>query len=44
MNTLLYLKQIANKDLLCSAGNAAQHSVITYMGEELEKEQTRVCV
>ena len=27
--TLLYLKQITNKDLLYSTGNSAQYSVIT---------------
>ena len=29
MYTLLYLKQITNKDLLYSIGNSAQNSVIT---------------
>ena len=29
MYTPLYLKQITNKDLLYSTGNAAQYSVIT---------------
>ena len=29
MDTLLYLKQIINKDLLYSTGNSAQYSVIT---------------
>ena len=29
MYTLLYLKQITNKDLLYSTGNSAQYSVIT---------------
>ena len=29
MNTVLYLKQIMNKDLLYSTGNSAQYSVIT---------------
>ena len=29
MYILLYLKQIINKDLLCSTENSAQYSVIT---------------
>ena len=29
MYTLLYLKQITNKDLLYSTGNAAQYFIIT---------------
>ena len=29
MYTLLYLKQITNKDLLCSTGNISQYPVIT---------------
>ena len=29
MYTLLYLKQITNKDLLYSTGNSAQYSVVT---------------
>ena len=36
--TLLYIKQIINKDLLYSTGNATQYSVIIYMGKECEKE------
>ena len=35
--TLLYIKQIINKDLLYSTGNSIQYSVITYMGKESEK-------
>ena len=31
--TLLYIKQIINKDLVYSTGNSAQYSVITYMGK-----------
>ena len=38
MYTLIYLKQITNKDLLYSTGNSAQSSVITKMGKEFEKE------
>ena len=29
--TLLYMKQITNKDLLYSTGNSTQYSVMTYM-------------
>ena len=36
--TLLYIKQITNKDLLYSTGNYAQYFVITYTGKESEKE------
>ena len=28
-STLLYIKQITNKDLLCSTGNSTQYSVMT---------------
>ena len=44
MYTLLYLKQVTNKDLLYSTGNCAQYSVITKMGKEFEKEQIHVYV
>ena len=30
MDTLLYLTWMSSKDLLCSTGNLAQYSVITY--------------
>ena len=36
--TLLYLKQITNRDLQYSTGNSAQYSVITKTGKEFEKE------
>ena len=36
--TLLYIKQITNKDLLYSTGNSTQYSVMTYMGKEPKKE------
>ena len=39
MYTLLYIKQITNKDLLCRIGNSAQHSVKTKMRTEFAKEQ-----
>ena len=32
MYTLLYLKQITNKDLLSSTGNSAQYYVAAWMG------------
>ena len=40
--TLLYIKQVINKDLLYSTENSAQYSVITYMGKEFRKEW--ICV
>ena len=43
-HTVLYLKQMTNKDLLHNIGNAAQYSVITYMGKEFEKEYIHVYV
>ena len=35
--TLLYIKQITNKDLLCSRGNSTQCSVMVYMGKQSKK-------
>ena len=35
--TLLYIKQITNKDLLYSTENYTQYFVITYKGKESEK-------
>ena len=32
--TLLYIKQITNKDLLYSTGNSTHYSVMAYMGKE----------
>jgi len=37
-HTLRYIRQITNKDLLCSTGNSTQCCVITYMRKEPEKE------
>ena len=34
MYTLLYLKWITNKDLLCSTGNSVQCYVTVWMGKE----------
>ena len=42
--TLLYIKQITNKDLLYSTGNSTQLSVMTYMGIESKKEWIYVYV
>ena len=36
--TLLYIKQITIKNLLCSTGNSTQYSVMTYMGKDSKKE------
>ena len=35
MYTLLYLKQISNKDILCRTENSAQCHVAAWMGGEL---------
>ena len=35
--TLLYIKQITNKNLLYSTGNSTQYSVMTYMGKESKR-------
>ena len=40
--TLLYVKQIINKDVLDSTGNSTQYSLITYMAKESEKERVYV--
>ena len=36
--TLLYIKQITNKDLLYSTGKYIQYSVVAYNGKESEKD------
>lgn len=36
-HTLLYIRQITNKDLLDSTGNSIQYSVIAYMRKESKK-------
>ena len=36
-DTLLYIKQTTNKNLLYSTGNSSQYSVMTYMGKESGK-------
>ena len=38
-DTLLYIKQINNNDPLYSTGNYIQYLLITYNGEESEKEE-----
>ena len=42
--TLVYIKQINNKDLLYSTGSYTQYSVIIYKGKEPEKERMYVYV
>ena len=42
--TLLYLKRITNKVLLCSTGNPAQCYVAAWMGGEFGGEWIHVCV
>ena len=42
--TILYIKQITNKDLPYSTGNPIQYSVITYMGKESAKQWVYVYV
>ena len=44
MYTLLYLKWITNKDLLCSTGNSAQCYVAAWMGVEFGGEWIHVYV
>ena len=34
INTLPYIKQIFNKDLLYSTGNSSQYFIMAYMGKE----------
>ena len=34
IHTLLYIKQIMNKDLLYSKGNSTQYSIMAYMQKE----------
>ena len=36
--TLLYIKEITNKDLLYRMGNSSQYPIMTYMGQEFLKE------
>ena len=36
--TLLYIKSITHKDLLCSTENSPQYSVMTFMGKESKKD------
>ena len=40
--TLLYVKQIINKDVLDSTGNSTPYSLITYMAKESEKKRVYV--
>ena len=44
MYTVLCLRQMANKDLLCSTGNSAQCYVAAWMGREFGREWILVSV
>ena len=44
INTLLYIKQISNKDLLCNTGNYIQYFVLTCTGKASEKEYTYIII
>ena len=44
IQSLLYKKEITNKDLLYSTGNYTQYFVITYMGRESEEEYIYVYI
>ena len=39
--TLLYIKQITNKNLLYSTGSSTQYSVMAYMGKESKKKNKK---
>ena len=39
MHTLLYIKQIATKDLLYSSGTSTQYMAVTRMGKEFEEKK-----
>ena len=41
--TLLYIKQITNKNLLYNTENSTQYSVMTYMGIE-SKKKVDICI
>ena len=38
INTILYTRQVNNKDLLYNKGNYIQYLVVTFNGKESEKE------
>ena len=43
--TLLYRKQITNKDLLYSTGKSTQYSVMAYKGKESKKKKrVDICI
>ena len=42
--TLLYIKQITNKDLLYNTGNYIQYLIITYNGKESKKEHIYIYI
>ena len=37
LHTLLFIRQVTNKDLKYSTGNSTQYSLLTYMGKQSEK-------
>ena len=44
IHTVLYIKQIINKNLLYSTGNCTQHSVMAYMGKESKNVDVCICI
>ena len=45
IHTLLYIKQIRNKNVLYSTGNSTQRSVMTYTGKKDSKRvDTCICI
>ena len=42
--TPLYIKETTSKNLLHSAGNSTQYSVMTYIGIESKKEWIYICI
>lgn len=44
MYTLVFIKQVTNKDLLQSAGNSTQHSTMAYMEKNLKSKWVYVYV
>ena len=45
IHTLLYIRQITDKDLLYSTGSCTQYSVLTYMRKESKKRMNiHICI
>ena len=42
--TLLYMKEVSDKNLLYSTGNSIQYLVIIYNGKRSEKEYVLICM